>query len=167
MSGPRGWKGPRGVERHLVHRIHARLRLDQSLATDPPWCSHSRSGHRRVLFRSLLRGTSLPLLAELRAIGRCRTGCQAHRRPHRFHQACKNGAMKRGLLRDPHRRQGDGCAFREGRGVGAATRLSAAQDRNSEYQRAGMPILERQRCRLRAIHRAVYSDLPEEIQLLW
>ena len=25
ISGPRGWKGPRGVERHLVHRIHAAL----------------------------------------------------------------------------------------------------------------------------------------------
>ena len=25
ISGPRGWKGPRGVERHLVHRIHTEL----------------------------------------------------------------------------------------------------------------------------------------------
>ena len=59
------------VERHLVHRIHAQLRLDRSLAADPQWPSHSRSGHRRVLSRSLLHGASLPLLAELGAGGRC------------------------------------------------------------------------------------------------
>ena len=92
MSRPRGWKGPRGVERHLVHRIHTRLRLDRSLATEPQRSSHPRSGHRRVLFRSLLRGASLPLFAELGAVGRCGTGCQAHRRPHRFHAALQEGS---------------------------------------------------------------------------
>ena len=35
ISRPRGWKGPRGVERHLVHRIRTRLRLDRSLAAEP------------------------------------------------------------------------------------------------------------------------------------
>ena len=34
-SRPREWKGPRGVERHLVHRIRTRLRLDRSLAAEP------------------------------------------------------------------------------------------------------------------------------------
>ena len=58
--------------------------IDLSLP-DPQRCSHSRSGHRRVLSRSLLRGASLPLLPELGAIGRRGTGCQAHRRSHRFH----------------------------------------------------------------------------------
>ncbi len=58
ISRPRGWKGPRGVERHLVHRIRTRLRLDRSLAANPQRPSHSRSGHRRVLSRSLLRRAS-------------------------------------------------------------------------------------------------------------
>ena len=41
ISRPRGWKGPRGVERHLVHGIHTRLRLDRSLAANPQRPSHS------------------------------------------------------------------------------------------------------------------------------
>ena len=86
ISRPREWKGPRGVERHLVHRIRTPLRLDRSLAANPQWPSHSRSGHRRVLSRSLLRRAPLPLLAELGAVGRCGTRCQAHRRPHRYHR---------------------------------------------------------------------------------
>ena len=40
------------------------------------------------------------------------------------------------------RRQGVGSAlFQKGRGLGSAPRLSAAQDRNPEYQRARLPTL--------------------------
>jgi hypothetical protein len=85
MSRSRGWQSPRGVERHLVHRLRTLLRLDRSLAADPQWPSHSRSGHRRVLSGSLLRRAPLPLLAELGAGGRCGAGCRAHRQAHRFH----------------------------------------------------------------------------------
>ena len=92
ISGPREWKGPRGVERHLVHRIRTPLRLDRSLAANPQWPSHSRSGHRRVLSRSLLRRAPLPLLAELGAVGRCGTRRQAHRRPHRYHPIRKRNS---------------------------------------------------------------------------
>jgi len=91
ISGPGEWKGPRGVERHLVHRIRTPVRLDRSLPANPQWPSQSRSGHRRVLSRSLLRRAPLPLLAELGAVGRCGTRCQAHRRAHRFNAARKNG----------------------------------------------------------------------------
>ena len=41
ISGSREWKDPRGVERHLVHRIHTQLRLDRSLAANPQWPSYS------------------------------------------------------------------------------------------------------------------------------
>ncbi len=37
ISSPREWKGPRGVEHHLVHRIRTQLQLDRSLAADPHW----------------------------------------------------------------------------------------------------------------------------------
>ena len=62
--------------------------IDLSLRTHNG-ASHSRSGHRRVLSRSLLHRASLPLLAEFGAGGRCRPGCRAHRRPHRFHATVK------------------------------------------------------------------------------
>ena len=85
ISHPRGWKSPRGGQRHLVHRIHIRSRLDRYPAADPQRRSHSRSGHRRVVPRSLLHRASLPLLAELVTVGRRGSGCRAHRRPHRRH----------------------------------------------------------------------------------
>ena len=71
--------------------------IDLSLP-NPQWPSHSRSGHRRVLSRSLLRRAPLPLLAELGAVGRCGTRCQAHRRPHRFNAARKNGVAERVIV---------------------------------------------------------------------
>lgn len=82
---PRGWNSSHSVERHLVHGIQIRLQLDRSLVTHPQWPADSRQGHRRVLSRSLLHRTSLPLLAELGAGGRCGAGRRAHRGPHRFH----------------------------------------------------------------------------------
>ncbi len=91
ISCPGQWKGPRGVTRHLVHRIRTPLRPDRSLAANPQWPSHSRSGHRRILSRSLFHRAPLSLLPELGAVGRGGTRCQAHRRSHRFNAACKNG----------------------------------------------------------------------------
>ena len=79
-----GWKGPRCVERHLVHGIHTELRLDRSPAADPKRLSRPYSRRRSVVPRALLRRLALPLLAELAAGGRCRTGRQTHRRSHRF-----------------------------------------------------------------------------------
>ena len=61
--------------------------IDLSLPTHNGFPIHNRG--IVVLFRSLLRGASLPLLAELGAVGRCGTGCQAHRRTHRFHPSRK------------------------------------------------------------------------------
>ena len=85
ISRPRGWKGPRGGERHLVYWLRTRSRLDRSLAPVPQRHAHSRSGHRRILSGALLHRASLPLLAEFVAGGRCGTRCRAYRSPHRLH----------------------------------------------------------------------------------
>jgi hypothetical protein len=84
ISGPRGSKGARGVERRLVHGIHVGLSLDRSLHAHPERCSHSRSRDRRGLSWSLLCRAPVPLFPELGARGRRGTGCTVRRRAHRF-----------------------------------------------------------------------------------
>jgi GNAT superfamily N-acetyltransferase len=66
------------------------------------------------------------------------------------------------------RRQGVGSALFEK--VEAWAKLHGCRQLKIETQNTNVRacrFYERQGCRLWAIHRAVYSDLPEEIQLLW
>jgi len=66
------------------------------------------------------------------------------------------------------RRQGAGSALFERVEVWA--RLHGCRQIKVETQNTNVSacrFYERQRCQLRAIHRAAYPELPEEIQLLW
>jgi GNAT superfamily N-acetyltransferase len=66
------------------------------------------------------------------------------------------------------RRQGVGSALFER--VEAWAQLHGCRQLKIETQNTNVPacrFYERQGCRLRAIHRAAYPQLPEEIQLLW
>ena len=66
------------------------------------------------------------------------------------------------------RRQGVGSALFER--VEVWSKLHGCRQLKIETQNTNVPacrFYERQGCQLRAIHRAVYPDLPEEIQLLW
>lgn len=66
------------------------------------------------------------------------------------------------------RRQGVGSALFER--VEVWSKLHGCRQLKIETQNTNVPacrFYERQGCQLRAIHRGVYPDLPEEIQLLW